>query len=332
MKRITTLFSFLSLSTLFFAQGTEAWPRAGATWKYCLQNLHGGAWTQSHTFAYTSDTVINGNTYAVVRLTEVNDQPLAPDGSSWWVAEENMRTYFRQSGDTVYRYANGQDYVFTVLGIEVDESITAFRSVSDDWGVFACTDQMQLTVEAVSQTDYGGNVYREVRYKDQDPFFEGTTEFGVYTFIEEVGVKNDFPYIYEEHLSIYEDSPGETVGECIEGVTHVVQGGTLYAYQDEYVTIDFMPCAINLSAEEAQRQQAVKIYPNPAADRLFIEIPNHAGSATDVTVFDMSGRAVMKERIASAPGSIDVSVLVPGAYVAVVTLNGQSFSAKFMRF
>lgn len=48
-------------------------------------------------------------------------------------------------------------------------------------------------------------------------------------------------------------------------------------------------------------------------------------------VFDMSGRAVMKERIASAPGSIEVRDLAPGAYVAVVTVNGQSFSAKFMR-
>ncbi len=330
MKKSAALIALFTLSIPLLAQENDTWPRAGATWKYCLYSNHPGAhWTQSQTFEYTADTLLDGKTYAMIRLTEVNDEALAPDGSSWWVPEENMRTYFRQSGDTIYRYANEQDYIFMVMGIDIDESIIAFRSLADEWQSFACTDQMQLTVEAVSETDYNGTTYREVRFKDQDPYFEGTS-MGEYTFIEGIGVKNLFPYIYEEHLSVWGDSEGETLQDCIGGVSHSVQGGMLYAYHDENVSIDLMECDISLSSEVTEEPSALHIYPNPSSDRIFIELPSHATSPVFLSIYDMSGRLVLSETIPSS-GSLDIRSLPPGIYVAQVMVNDQSLSEKFVR-
>jgi hypothetical protein len=72
----------------------------------------------------------------------------------------------------------------------------------------------------------------------------------------------------------------------------------------------------------------LRLYPNPASGRLFVELPDGWGAA-DLIVSDLSGRALLRsETIGSAP--TDVSALPPGLYfLQAVDKAGHRSVCKF---
>lgn len=82
-----------------------------------------------------------------------------------------------------------------------------------------------------------------------------------------------------------------------------------------------------VSTEEGAFSE-VNIYPNPASNRLNIDLPdNYEGH---VSIFDVSGRLVLMQEIRGAHQSLDVSSLVPGLYNVTLTVNGQQVSRRVM--
>jgi hypothetical protein len=290
MKQITTIFLIFLFNSSTFAQETDVWPHPGAEWSYCVYGDYPDFSVWSHTFAYTADTVIGLHTYSMVQHTEVNGEPLAEDGSSWWIEEENMRSYFRQSGDTVYRHVNGQDYIFMVNGIQADEEFTTFRSAYNEWGQWNCTDELPLRVISAEEMEYGNETYLEVSLQDLDPFFNAADFMeNNYTFIEGVGLKNGFVFLTPELIFEGETNQIGDLSECMGGVLHLPLSN-LYHYRDDETEIEFFECNTTVSTNDvADDRTSLSLFPNPAKDVVTIEAKGDRQQRLQVTIYDMRG-------------------------------------------
>jgi len=63
----------------------------------------------------------------------------------------------------------------------------------------------------------------------------------------------------------------------------------------------------------------IKVYPNPANDRLYIELPYGRSGIFDVEIINLTGRTVYRHRVHQ--GQIDVSGFAEGLYLVKVTTN-----------
>lgn len=70
---------------------------------------------------------------------------------------------------------------------------------------------------------------------------------------------------------------------------------------------------------ESARGESIAIYPNPASDIVFIEIPDDMYSNLRIYVYDIQGRVMINENISGSTIKIDVKTLPQGLYKVVVT-------------
>lgn len=316
MKQTATVVLFLLFTLPLIAQESETWPPSGAEWGYCVYGDYPSFSVWSHTFAYTTDTVIGSHTYAMVQLTEVNDEPLATDGSSWWIPEENMRTYFRQSGDTVYRYVNGQDYVFMIHGIEADEEFITFRSAYDEWEQWSCTDELPLMVLAADDVDHGDATYREVSLRDLDPYFDAESSMeNIYIFIEGVGLKSGFTFLTPELIYTGETNQSGDLSECLGGVLHLPMSA-LYHYHDDTKSIDFFECDITVSTDDVNAEDAsFLLFPNPTTGTVTVKTSETVNDPLQLGIYDLRG-ILLKEYAQVMPEArLDLNDLARGVYL-----------------
>lgn len=96
-----------------------------------------------------------------------------------------------------------------------------------------------------------------------------------------------------------------------------LQTFTDLVWNDDRTT--FVENCLVLSAG-AQDETAIKPYPNPAKDWLFLEIPATQDTAP-ITVYDLSGRIVLQDQLQPGNGAIDVRGLKGGVYVLEVGLS-----------
>jgi Secretion system C-terminal sorting domain/Bacterial Ig domain/PKD-like domain/NHL repeat len=85
--------------------------------------------------------------------------------------------------------------------------------------------------------------------------------------------------------------------------------------------------APNTAAVPEVNSQSKKfvIYPNPPSDKLFIENSIDNGL---VTVYDLLGQSVIESSVTGTTGSIDITKLPAGVYVAVLRQNGITFEKR----
>lgn len=316
MKQISIIILAFLFSSQMLAQESEVWPRPGAEWGYCVYGDYPDFNVWSHTFAYTSDTVIGTHAYAMVQHTEVNGEPLAEDGSSWFIPEENIRSYFRQSGDTIYRHVNGQDYIFMVNGIQVDEEFSTFRSTHNEWEQWNCTDELPLQVISAEETVYGDETYREVSLRDLDPFFNSQNEIeNIYSFIEGVGLNNGFIFLTFELVFDGEINESGDLSECLGGVLHL-PSSSLYSYRDDETEIDFFECDFSVSTDDvAVDETFTRLYPNPAKDSFTIETSSNGLQVLQVAVYDMRGMLLRNYVDVKAGAQLQLRQLNKGIYM-----------------
>lgn len=330
MKKISFSLSLLLLSPFIFSQDAEVWPQPNAVWQYCVSEDFPEFQTWTHTFAYTTDTMIGGHAYAMVQHTEVNGEALSPDGSSWVVPEEAMRTYFRQAGDTIYRHVNGQDYVFMVQGIDISAEFTTFRSTYMDWELWNCAPELPLEVLSVQELDYAGATYRELNLKDLDPYFNQEFSFdNTYEFIEGIGLKNGFIYLTPEHSGIGDIFDSGDLSQCMGGAFHL-PASSLYHYHDDNVNIDFFQCDFSVSTTNVSQERNITVYPNPSQGQFTIHIDGAGQGLLDIQVFDLSGKVMLQQNQVSANQKIDISSISPGLYLLHVRDERQSYIEKLV--
>ncbi len=72
--------------------------------------------------------------------------------------------------------------------------------------------------------------------------------------------------------------------------------------------------------------QNIKLYPNPAYDRIYLDIQQQS----KVYIYDMYGRTV-KETVVWPSEAIDISSLAQGIYILKIVKNGKVYTQKFIK-
>jgi hypothetical protein len=99
------------------------------------------------------------------------------------------------------------------------------------------------------------------------------------------------------------------------------KGGTLY-YRLRQVDFDGTASFTKVIAVECSADlMAVNIYPNPAGNQLFVEVPTSSGQ---LRIYNISGQKLSSKTLNSLVNEVDLSELIEGTYF--IQLIGDSFS------
>ena len=84
------------------------------------------------------------------------------------------------------------------------------------------------------------------------------------------------------------------------------------------------------------RQDAIRLYPNPARDFLYLKFKEDVpGNTARVEVFDTWGRLFRKAQLGysspAQPERIDVSSLPEGLYLVKVAIGGRFYIGEFVK-
>lgn len=85
-------------------------------------------------------------------------------------------------------------------------------------------------------------------------------------------------------------------------------------------------CLVGTGNPAAPFQGAIRVWPNPARETLFVEL--EPGSQANFRLIDLMGRSVMKHASADGEGFLNVSGLPPGVYVLDVEISGQTMHQR----
>lgn len=99
--------------------------------------------------------------------------------------------------------------------------------------------------------------------------------------------------------------------------------------------IIFLMFALAVSAQEMQEDSSAeqtetsdfKLYPNPASGDV-VHIITKTNQGKEITVFDVFGKAVLRDRILT--GTLNISRLDPGVYVLQVRESNKTMTRKLV--
>jgi hypothetical protein len=91
-----------------------------------------------------------------------------------------------------------------------------------------------------------------------------------------------------------------------------------------------------LRAGDLPNETGIKVFPNPADNKLILQLPNSVTGNLDCAVYSMNGTLVMRDEltVARANQRVDLSLptdLAPGLYMLRAAIGGQSFTARFTK-
>ena len=90
--------------------------------------------------------------------------------------------------------------------------------------------------------------------------------------------------------------------------------------------VDFQPAGIGQNTVSG-----VSIYPNPADDRLFIELGDERDANCKAEILSPDGKRLLKFSVSDKRMDVDVSGLNPGLYILVITNKDQVMTGKFIK-
>ncbi len=92
------------------------------------------------------------------------------------------------------------------------------------------------------------------------------------------------------------------------------------------------PCAglVTGITPHAAKDPGLRVYPNPANDRLHLVLPGSTTQGT-ISVFDSQGALVLKRGAVGSDNAIDVAPLNPGLYLVRVQTAGKTYSKSFVK-
>jgi hypothetical protein len=73
----------------------------------------------------------------------------------------------------------------------------------------------------------------------------------------------------------------------------------------------------------------VRVFPNPATDKLHVDLPKNADGFAHYEIFDLQGRLLVRSRLHG--NSIDVSGFSQGLYILTIEAGGQRHSVKWVK-
>ena len=117
----------------------------------------------------------------------------------------------------------------------------------------------------------------------------------------------------------------------VSGKVNVFSTWIAQTKYDTNSTYSILVNSLNGIFEIIDHSQPVKVYPNPAHHKLFIDARSVASLTATVKLFDMKGKLLMTENINVYNNpSIDISSLNPGIYFAEINDGSKIYRAKFI--
>ncbi len=322
-KHLKIIVILFLLGSSICAQESVIWPKPGATWKYLS--------FQCTEFAYTRDTVIENHSYKVVDIVSVNNNPLMPDDTFLaWEASE-FSTFFRTSGDTIFRWVEGSDYIFMIHNLDVGNDFESFRSAQYDWNSYACREILPLEVSSIEEITYNEIIYREVGLEAVDwaesyayfPYHEEST----FKFIENIGLKTNFIYFMDGFDAVVSDD----LDDCVSSVVEVLFMGPLHQYQDDEVSISFFPGSCLPSSTVTYKDaKELQIYQNPGNGFVNYRFKIDGVAKVNIKVFDLSGKSIYTLLNSDAEGQFDLGSIAPGLYIIKAASNDAVYTKKLV--
>ncbi len=72
---------------------------------------------------------------------------------------------------------------------------------------------------------------------------------------------------------------------------------------------------INIDLKETRPSRKISVYPNPAQDLLFIDLPEAGPGIIDLEIYSLTGQLVLKKELSQVENKIDLSDLGNGIYI-----------------
>ena len=133
---------------------------------------------------------------------------------------------------------------------------------------------------------------------------------------DSVFVMGNFMYVTTHSLTQYEwytaTSHSVIISICVN------TDGSSISYRSDDVGID----------EQASSLKQIQLYPNPATDKIDIELPMELDNSTEVNIYNSLGKQVKRFTRGKGKLTADISSLSPGLYIVSV---GNSYVERFIK-
>lgn len=267
----------LFLSFHGFSQNMD-WANVGTTWHYDYTSFGIEGFT---TYEVEKDTTINGKLCS--KITIVNEYSEFGDPG------------YTSQGDPFFTYVEDSVIFFTTQN-QFDTLMNLSASPSDSWTLTnqSCTEDRFVEVLDTGRSTINGCESKWIEYS-----YQGFSTV-VDTFYSYYGsVKHAFAYFdYCQENAI--DEPVSINLRCYDDGNCIYLNGT--------------PDCESLRVESEMLESGeIKLYPNPASDIIFIELPNSTKSnEANYQIIDFSGKIVLEGGLIGT--NVDVSELDSGVY------------------
>jgi hypothetical protein len=288
------------------------WPQPGAEWEICrfsASPIVPENYTITPSIRYEKDTLIDNTTYQVSRKLHTNGQLV-------------IEYFTRFEQDTIFRYVNGNEYMFFTYNVLVGDTLFPLRTGEADYDQDTCSYTLELMCLDIYPINIDGNMLNLYEFLDVGNSMYGTNGSGQttkYYWIEIIGWVSSFPWLIV---------PGEGVCNEIE-----FDGGLEFPiyYTDSTRSwpIEFQEngavCDTLLSVEQEHFEQ-ISIYPNPTSINFTIQLyGNYNTSALHYKLMDLTGKVVQK---GSLTNTISVSDVESGIYVVYLEDDGKPVGVR----
>lgn len=297
-------------------------------------------------------TIVHGGTYSA-KVTLTDNKANTDFGQQMNVIVDSGMTYnltiwaYHTEGTNFFAWVIGRagGYTFSSSsGIHTDNTIV------DEWQEFTwvwpCykTDTVDVFFRSYNQEGFDGE---EVMYLDDasvkiqtgptistdatlsDITVEGESvaDFEAGKKIYTVYLPNDFTEVptvdattTDENATFVITPATDILGDSLARTTTIV-----VTAEDTSKTVTYRVYFVLATGIQGNNAPALNVYPVPASDQIMISRMD--GSATELEIFDITGKSIRKLNVLQREASVDISGLQPGYYF--IRVDGRT--AKFIK-
>ena len=302
MKRI--LFILLLIQGSLYAQH-PVWPQPGAEWELCKtipSVIAPTIYEVSPPIRYEKDTLIDNKTYQITRKLKTNGQIM-------------IEFYTRFEQDTIFRYVNGNEYMFFTYNVAIGDTLFPLRTGTDDYNEDTCSVTLELLCLDISPININGNVLNLYEFTNVGNTEDNPFSFLKYYWVEIIGWVSHFPWLIisgEGYCNyFYEDGDFEFPIYY----TDSTRSWPIEFQQHGHV------CDTLLSLDQAHIEN-ISIFPNPTSGKTTFSIGATPTNNSSIVITDLQGRTVKTLAITQKETQIDLELVVDGIYLVHLVESG----------
>jgi hypothetical protein len=294
------------------------WPQPGAEWEICHgQFWEGDSYSITPSIRYEKDTIINNTEYQITSRQTANGQIM-------------IEFYTRFSQDTIFRYVNGNEYLFFTYNVAVGDTLFPLRSGVEDYNEDTFSYTLELLCLNISPITIDGNLLNIYKFMDVGNSIYGTNGQNpigesYFYWIEIIGWVSSFPWLIE---------PSEWSCNDI-----IFDGGLEFPiyYTDSTRSwpIDFqangLVCDTLLIVEELLTNSKIDlftIHPNPTSGNTVFTIELDDMDGLSLIITDLNGRVVKIFEVSNKEMVQQLEFQTNGVYLVHLTSKEKILSTK----